>query len=94
MLSTGVMHEMAVKFIVLIGVVMQHQTSRGRVDDDLFDTRNHGKGLFHFFQKLGIALRRRNLHADAAGHLMRNLQFYVGHHRSQIGTQDRALNCN
>ena len=40
MVSAGVMREVAVKFIVLVGIVMQHHTSRLRVDDDLFDSRN------------------------------------------------------
>lgn len=93
-MSTGVMLEMAVKLVVLIGVVMQHQTSRRRVDDDLLDPRNHRKRPFHLFEQFGIALCRGYLHADATGHLMRNLQFYVGHHRSQISTQDRGLNRN
>ena len=82
---------MAVKFVVPIGIVMEHQASGRRVDGDLFDPRNDDEGLFHLLEQLRIALGRRNLHADTARHLVRDLKFWIGHYRLSDQDSEQIL---
>ncbi len=79
MVAAGVMLQMAVKFIVLVDVVMQHDAAGCRVDLDLLYTRDHHEGFLDLLEQFGIGLGRTDLHADPARYLMRDLQFHLGH---------------
>ena len=59
-MAAGMMLQLAVKFIVPIGVVMEHQASGRRVDGDLFDPGNDDEGLLHCSSSSGLPLADAN----------------------------------
>lgn len=91
--ATGVMFQAAVEFVVPLRIVVQHHASGGRVDGHLLDARYDAEGLLDLFEQIGVVLRRRDLHANAARNLVRDLQFHLCRHcRSCCSKRSRGPN--
>ena len=57
-MTAGVTLQVAMELVVMLGVVMQHETPGIRIDRDLLDPRNNDKRLSHLLKQFGIALCR------------------------------------
>jgi hypothetical protein len=75
MMLVEAMGKAGVKVIVLVRIIAQDHAAGFRVDHHLLDAGDEAERLLDFFQHRRIALGRRNLHPNPAGHLMGNLKF-------------------
>ena len=71
--------EGTMKFVVSIGVIVEHDAAGGRIDRDLFDTRDYAKHFADLLEQFRIALAGRDFHAHAPRHLMGDLEIHLGH---------------
>jgi hypothetical protein len=82
--------EVAVEFIVAIGVVVQDDTARGRVDGNLFDAGDDAEDFADLLQQFGIALAGRDLHAHPPRHLVLDPQIHLGHRPCSYNVTNRS----
>src|ERR1700728_4183338 len=68
----------AVEFVVLVGVVAEHDAAGGRIDRDVLDARDHVEHLLDLFDQLRVLFYIRHFQANAAGDLVGDLHV---HHR-------------
>ena len=69
----------AMKLVVALGVVVQHDAAGRLIDGDAFNSGNLAEHVRDLPQQVGIAFGGRNLHSHPAGDLMRNLELQIFH---------------
>jgi len=75
----NVVLESAMEFVMPVDVVVHHHAAGRRVDGDPLDARYHRERLGNLLQQFGIALGRRDFHANPARYLMRDVEFELRH---------------
>ena len=68
-----------VKFVVSIGVIVEHDAAGRRIDRDLFDARDHAKHFADLLEQFRIALAGRDFHAHTPRHLVGDLEIHLRH---------------
>ena len=71
--------EAAMELVMPVDVVVHHHTAGRRIAGDPLDARYRRERLGDLLQQFGIAFGGRDFHADPARHLMRDVDFELGH---------------
>ena len=71
--------EGTMKFVVSIGVIVEHDAAGGRIDRDLFDARDYAKHFANLLEQFRIALAGRDFHAHPPRHLVGDVEIHLRH---------------
>ncbi len=71
--------EAAMELVMPVDVVVHHHAAGRRIAGDALDARYRRERLGDLLQQFGIAFSRRDFHANPARHLMRDVDFELGH---------------